>query len=234
MVVSSKNEGVLEMEDKIPWNLRDVLLVYIMRIALGWLLVRFIYPSVFTATPFSIEMTDRVVMIVLVWLTVHKYHSRLADFGLSLRRLPINILWGLAIGSVLLTISWFSERIYATMLMLTPMQHPLITQVENAANWHQLAGPLILAGIAAPIAEEILYRLFTFQALKERYGLRSGVVLSAAVFALLHFNVYWLPELIVVGAGLALLYHATGSLVSSIVAHSFINTAKIILVFLAS
>jgi membrane protease YdiL (CAAX protease family) len=42
---------------------------------------------------------------------------------------------------------------------------------------------------------------------------------------------YWLAEMVVVGVGLAVLYHWTGSLLASITAHSFINTAKIAMLF---
>jgi len=36
---------------------------------------------------------------------------------------------------------------------------------------------------------------------------------------------------VAVGAGLALLYHWSGSLLAAIAAHSFINTAKIMLLY---
>ena len=60
----------------------------------------------------------------------------------------------------------------------------------------------------------------------------GGALASAAIFALMHFNVYWLPEMLVVGFGLAILYYKTGSLISSIIAHAFINVSKILLLFL--
>ncbi|MDR3592560.1 MAG: type II CAAX endopeptidase family protein [Negativicutes bacterium] len=218
-------------QSPVPWNLREVLAVHLLRLLVGAFLVRTVYPGWF-ATQTVVEITDRLVMIGLVWLIVHRHGGHLGNWGLPGRRLVFGCAAGLGAGLVLLAVSIFSERIYTTVFYLTPSQHPLLAQVAGASSWRELALPLFLAGLAAPVAEEILYRLFTFSALKVRYGLWGGALGSAAVFALFHFNIYWLAELMVVGTGLALLYHVTGSLLSAVVAHSVINSTKIILLFL--
>ena len=215
-----------------PWNLQEVLAVHVLRLLLGMFLVRMVFPAWFTTGQSLVEITDRVVIIALVWLVIHRHGGKLADWGVTAKKIVHNSAIGLAAGSVLLIFSLFSERVYATVLYLTPSQHPLITQIENAVTWQELIVPILLASLAAPVAEEALYRLLTFTALRERYGLWGGVVISAAIFALFHFNLYWLTEIFMVGVGLALLYHWTGSLVSAIVAHSFVNTAKIAMFFL--
>jgi membrane protease YdiL (CAAX protease family) len=220
------------LSSKVPWSLGEVLVVHLLRLLLGLLLVSYIFPALFAASQTVIELTDRITVLVLVWLIVRKHGGSLAAWGLSTSRLARNAMIGIVAGFILLGVSIFSERIYTAMFLLTPTQHPLIVQVENATSLNQLAVPLFLASIAAPVAEELLYRLFTFTALKERFGLWIGAVLSAAIFALFHFNLYWLAELVVVGLGLALVYYWTGSLISAIVAHSFVNTSKILLLFL--
>jgi len=218
---------------KVPWNLKDVVLVYILRIVAGLLLVRAVYPLIFAeSSSFVVEMTDRLIVIGLVWFAVRNKHGNLQELGLSTHKLGRNVMAGLLAGILLLGVSMYSERLYATTLFATPVQHPLVAQVQQALNWQQLMVPLFLAGLAAPVTEELLYRMFTFLPLKDRFGLWGGAVLSAAIFALLHFNAYWLAEIIVVGVGLALLYYWTGSLLSAMIAHSFINSTKVILLFL--
>lgn len=216
---------------KVPWNLKDVFLVYILRIVAGLLLVRAVYPLFFAPSSFLIELTDRLVVIALVWYVVHKHQGTLEEWGLSFKKAGRNIAYGLVAGLILLGVSMYSERLYATMLFATPVQHPLVAQVQQALTWRQLLAPLFLAGIAAPVTEELFYRLFTFLPLKERFGLWGGALSSAAIFAMLHFNAYWLAETVVVGLGLALLYYWTGSLLSSIVAHAFINASKVLIIF---
>ncbi len=219
------------LRGKAPWNIRDVALVHFMRLAVGFIVVRFVYPLFFTASPPVVEVTDRLVVVGLVWFAVHRHGGTLASWGLAFARPVRNFAAGLGGGAVLLAVSLFTERIYTTVLFLSPTQHPLLAMVEQAFSWRDLLLPLFLAGLAAPVAEEVLYRLFTFTALRDRFGLWGGAVLSAAIFALFHFNPYWLAEMVVVGVGLAVLYHWTGSLLASIAAHSFINTTKIAMLF---
>jgi membrane protease YdiL (CAAX protease family) len=219
------------LRGKAPWNIKDVALVHFMRLAVGFVVVRFVYPLFFAAPPPAVEVTDRLVVVALVWFAVRRHGGTLAAWGLAFARPARNIAAGLGAGAILLAVSIFTERLYATVLLLSPTQHPLVAMVEQSYSWRELLLPLFLAGLAAPLAEELLYRLFTFTALRDRFGLWGGALLSAAIFALFHFNPYWLAEMVVVGLGLALLYHATGSLLASIVAHSFINTTKILMLF---
>lgn len=219
------------LREKVPWSLKEVLAVHFLRLAGGYAVVRFIYPLLFEAPPPVVEVTDRLIIVILVWLAVHRHGGTLTAWGLSLRRWPRRVAAGMGAGVVLLGVSIFSERLYAGVFLISPSQHPLVAKVEAAATWRELALPLFLAAVAAPLAEELLYRLFTFTALRDRFGLWAGAVVSAAIFAIFHFNAYWLAEMIVVGTGLALLYQYSGSLLTAITAHSFINAAKILLLF---
>ena len=217
--------------DKVPWNLKAVLSIHILRLLVGLLLVRVLYPLIFVVTPFVVEVTDRIVVLILVYLMVRSCNGNFRSLGFSLEHLTANVVKGLLVGFLLLGVSVFSEKLYTTVLFVTPSPHPLLVQVENAASWRDLAIPLFLAGILAPLTEEILYRLFTFLPMKERWGFWGGAIVSSLIFALMHFNIYWLGEMIVVGVGLSFVYYWTGSLISAIIAHSVINTSKILLLF---
>lgn len=217
---------------KATWDLRAVLSVHILRLAVGILIVRLIYPLFFDASSFVIEMTDRLLVVALVVWKVRDSKGDLSVLGLSLNNWGKNVMKGLAGGVALLFVSLYSERLYTTVLLVEPAQHPIVAQVQAALSWQQLIIPLFLASVAAPVTEEILYRMFTFLPFKDKWGLWGGALASAAIFALFHFNAYWLAEMIIVGIGLALLYFWTGSLITSITAHSFINTSKIVMMYL--
>ncbi|SMC46459.1 CPBP family intramembrane glutamic endopeptidase [Sporomusa malonica] len=217
---------------KATWDLRAVLSVHILRLAAGILVVRLLYPLFFDASPFIIELTDRLIVLALVLWKIQSTRGDFAQLGFSLNNWGKNVLKGLAGGVALLFVSLYSERLYTTVLLVSPTQHPIVTQVQAALSWQELIIPLFLAGIAAPVTEEVLYRMFTFLPLKDKWGLWGGALVSAAIFALFHFNAYWLAEMIIVGIGFALLYFWTGSLITSITAHSFINTSKIVMMYL--
>jgi membrane protease YdiL (CAAX protease family) len=94
------------------------------------------------------------------------------------------------------------------------------------------AGPwgLILAVasacIAAPVAEEILYRGVLFRSLSNRLRVPAATLLSAAVFAIVHFyTAYGLVSVGIFGASCALCYAATGRLTTAILLHALYNSA---------
>jgi membrane protease YdiL (CAAX protease family) len=85
---------------------------------------------------------------------------------------------------------------------------------------------VLSACLLAPLAEEILYRGVLFRSLRNRLGVIPGALLSAAVFAVLHFyDGYGLVSVGVFGFFCALLYAGTGSLATVIVLHVLYNAS---------
>lgn len=83
---------------------------------------------------------------------------------------------------------------------------------------------VVSACIVAPIAEEILYRGVLFRSLGNRLGILPSAILSSVIFASIHFyGLYGFASVAVFGFACAMLYAATGSLVSVIFLHSLYN-----------
>jgi membrane protease YdiL (CAAX protease family) len=82
------------------------------------------------------------------------------------------------------------------------------------------------ACIAAPVAEEILYRGVLFRSLANRLRVPAATLLSATVFAIVHFyTAYGLVSVGVLGAACALSFAATGRLTTAILLHALYNSA---------
>ena len=83
---------------------------------------------------------------------------------------------------------------------------------------------LLSACVAAPIAEELLYRGILFRSLGSRMGVLAGAVISSAIFAVLHiYDGYGLASVGVFGFACAVLYASTGSLTTVIAFHMLYN-----------
>ncbi|MEP4078219.1 CPBP family intramembrane glutamic endopeptidase [Haloferula sp.] len=96
---------------------------------------------------------------------------------------------------------------------------------SEAGLWG-LAFGVVSACIAAPIAEEILYRGVLFRSLANRINLTSAVLISSVVFALVHF--YPISSLITVfsvGVTCALCYASSRTLLTAIALHALYNAA---------
>ena len=83
---------------------------------------------------------------------------------------------------------------------------------------------IVSACIVAPIAEEILYRGVLFRSLGNRLGILPAAILSSVIFASIHFyGLYGFVSVAVFGFACAMLYAATGSLVTVILLHALYN-----------
>jgi membrane protease YdiL (CAAX protease family) len=95
----------------------------------------------------------------------------------------------------------------------------------DAGLWG-LAFAVISTCFLAPVSEEILYRGVLFRALRNRLGVISAALLSAVVFATLHFyDSFGLVSVGVFGLSCALVYSATGSLTTAIALHILYNAS---------
>jgi membrane protease YdiL (CAAX protease family) len=85
---------------------------------------------------------------------------------------------------------------------------------------------IVSACLLAPLAEEILYRGILFRAFWSRLGVLPAGLISAAIFATLHFyDGYGLLSVGIFGLSCALLYASTGSLISCILLHLLYNSS---------
>ena len=94
---------------------------------------------------------------------------------------------------------------------------------------------IALATLFAPITEELLFRGWIYTSLRAVIGARFGIALSAALFALAHWESTHLYALAVFPVGLALGYvrERTGSVAASITLHALYNGVTSVLLFLA-
>jgi membrane protease YdiL (CAAX protease family) len=95
----------------------------------------------------------------------------------------------------------------------------------DAGSWG-LIFAILSACLLAPLAEELLYRGVLFRSLWNRIGAGPGALISAAVFAVLHFyDGYGLASVWIFGFSCALLYAGTGSLATVIALHVLYNAS---------
>ncbi|MDR2812277.1 MAG: CPBP family intramembrane metalloprotease [Puniceicoccales bacterium] len=92
----------------------------------------------------------------------------------------------------------------------------------------QFWGIILLAVILAPIAEEIFFRYFLYRFGKSHMSSRQITLLTAFIFALLHFNLAAFASLWVMGIFLTFLYEYYGNLIPCIIAHSLFNCVSIL------
>ncbi len=114
-----------------------------------------------------------------------------------------------------------------------PMQeHPLLRDLAREPDGGAVVMLLLVAGLIAPICEEILFRGFLLRALRRPIPSRVGAILvSSFFFASVHSGLSSLLPIFWVGSVFALLFTTSkrGSLLPAIVCHALFNAVNIAL-----
>jgi uncharacterized protein len=110
-------------------------------------------------------------------------------------------------------------------VLVDPPSEQLPSGLEDADQNLLLAiatGMLLI--VVAPLAEEIFFRGFLYQAFRNSFGVLPGALLSALIFGAIHFEFFKLVQLAILGVILALLFEKTRSLWPPIILHALNNT----------
>jgi len=95
-------------------------------------------------------------------------------------------------------------------------------------TWQARTAVFGIAVIAAPLTEELIFRGCLYGIVRQSYGRMAALLVSSALFALIHGHMPSLPGLAVFAAGLALVYERCGSLWAPILMHAGFNSLTIV------
>ena len=148
-----------------------------------------------------------------------------ADFGLRIRGRDVGIgaLAGVASQLVLVPLLY---------LPLDLLGHDLDVSEEARDVLDRASGPglallALFVVIGAPVAEELFFRGLLLRSAECRFGGGWGVIMSAAVFGLTHFQPLQLPGLVAFGVVLGVLTRRAGRLGPALVAHVAFNATTV-------
>jgi len=108
------------------------------------------------------------------------------------------------------------------------LAQPLIFEFLKMTGTVSILSFIALAVIAAPVTEEILFRGLLYPVLRDRFGIKIAVGVSAILFGLAHVHFPTFLPLTFLGIVLALSYEFSGSLLLSICIHALFNLFTVI------
>jgi membrane protease YdiL (CAAX protease family) len=111
---------------------------------------------------------------------------------------------------------------------------PLVTASQEYQNdsdafygsniWTELLGSALIT----PFLEELLHRGVVYGRLRRRMGVMPSVILSALIFAVLHFNIVQFIYAFLLGIVFALFVEKSGRLYPAVIAHIATNGLAVI------
>lgn len=170
--------------------------------------------------------TIAIIILIIMWRVKIPH-----QFGLSLKGRWKSLLWVPAI----LALSWGITGLLVSLgyfeflkdfLGESPLQDSVLLLQES--NDPLLIGLMaIVAGVGAPLSEEVLFRGYIYPVVKGYSAPWFGILFSGLMFGVIHYNLAGLPTLVVMGCLLALSYEKTKSLWIPIFVHLIFNFSTI-------
>lgn len=113
--------------------------------------------------------------------------------------------------------------VFCNILGIVPEPHKLIEILTKEKSIGYILYLMFTAAFFAPMFEEFVFRGLIYQGLKKNVGIIRAVLISSALFSLLHFNAAQFLPVMGLGVLLCFIFEYTGSLVPSIVVHIINN-----------
>ena len=129
-------------------------------------------------------------------------------------------------------IIWIAHITYMLIIYamgVIPPENALLDLLEKPTLIWLLANIFLIA-VAAPIIEETLFRGLLFAGLRNYFGVWTAIIISAAIFSALHFEIIGFIPRFALGIGLGYLYVKMGSIYPSIGLHSLNNLIAVLIV----
>ena len=173
-------------------------------------------------------MTIQLSLIVTVLVVKSHYHVR------YLPRLPVGrpFLRGAEKLIRYLPFIWIAAGISNWLLDkigISSGEQETITMMTSLEDPWKYSVCVITAVILAPILEELFFRGILFRFLQGKIPAQPALLISAALFSMLHFNTDSLVPIFILGYLLGSVYRETGDIRSAIGMHALFNGFSILL-----
>ena len=234
-------------EEEVPsqtWRFWDLVLIGLAAgviFVLGLLALRFIpgvWESMVSGTGGNtillsalMAALEGIALIGGVWLAGLK-RRRLSWSAVGVRQMSLT--WWAIAGGIGLAIIPLSALIVAILQLIIggEFKNPQIPFLApEGFSWSGLISMLILVGLVAPFAEELVFRGVFYKWLRDRWGVWVGVFISALVFGAAHVVPSVAAVAFVLGLILAYSYERSGSLWAPVLIHVINNAVKVLALY---
>ena len=179
---------------------------------------------------------DGATLLLAAWILRSKGTSWEEALGMSPARLPWAIGRGVVFCMAAVPVVSVATIVYRTLLSAAgfpyvPQDVLLLFSVDSSVGQQLTLG--FLALVAAPLAEETLFRGIALPVLARKIGAGGGVIVTSLVFAAMHGNLHSLLPLFLIASAFSLAYIWTESLWVPVVMHSVFNGVNVLLMLLS-
>ena len=201
-------------------------LAFLSQLSLGFILV-YLKSNNIAISSFQIlglNIVHNVISVLLIIL-VYQWKPFKTDFlqlkHFNYKNIKQGLYWGLIILFFNLLLGLILIFIYSKLgITAAPQNAAAIIEATAKSNAFIVFLSVV---VAAPIAEELIFRGIVFRTFAKQLSIVMALILSGLVFSLIHMDWFFVIQIWAMGFLLGLSYHKTGSIVTPIVAHMVVN-----------
>jgi membrane protease YdiL (CAAX protease family) len=169
--------------------------------------------------------------VVLAALWWQSPTHRLADYGITFRRLPQQVVVG-TLGSLASAIPVLVAALMVAPFRTEKTQHVLLQFIRGEADVVAIAAVAFIAVVAAPLMEELIFRVVLQGWLTTTLPERQALPIAAGIFAAVHGWPDAIP-LFPLALILGMVYHRTHRYFTVVVLHAIFNATNLAFALLA-
>ena len=186
-----------------------------------------------------------VTALVGVWFTedyVNPLRQMSLNKGLSVQQSLIAFLFAVAaLPMISMLADWnngielpsFLASVEDMMRQMEEQAKVLTERFLQTSSVGMMVANLFVMALLPAVCEEMMFRGWLQRVLGKSVNYHTAIWVSAFVFSAIHFQFYGFIPRMLIGAALGYLYHYTGSLWASILAHFVNNAAAVVFAFLS-
>lgn len=227
------------------WNLKDaikVFLAYVILMFVGMpIIVQFVnilfgFNILSNVEPRSVILfvsffINLLICAYVLYIVCIQYRQSITALGLSVVNASGNIKQGIKrylITLPLIILAGFIINLISSYYGQAPEMQDVVRWVLEEKSLFILVSLIFFGIVIAPIMEEIMFRGFLQPALKNSFGGRYAIVVSASLFAAVHMDIFAFFQIFILGMLLGYLFEKTQTLVASIVVHILHNSLTLV------
>ena len=184
----------------------------------------------------SAASADIIGIAAVFYFVLNERRQDIAALGLTAKRFSANVKYGIfayiGLIPILASVMFLTIVLFKALDIFIEPQ-PIVIMLEKEDHIPTLICMGLFSALLGPVIEEIFFRGFAYQALRKRFGIFSGIALSAVFFAYVHANLASFFPIFFLGMLLAYMYEKTGSLVPSMAVHIIHNSVTLAFLLLA-
>ena len=227
------NQGTWKETDR--WNLQEFILLMLLEFVIVIGCIKYFVKPIYTVwlndelyAGTLIGLTIAVILMLGVYFVVLRPHS-LSWGEVGLRKFALKEWKLIFMFSIILLIGAVIIVLLTSFIGIT-WENSKTEAMQQNITFFTVFIAFISAAIISPIYEEIFYRGFLYRWLRTRIGFVGAILLSSAIFTVVHFPTYnAMPVNFFSGLIFALAYEKTNSIWPSVIIHGLTNGIMVLL-----